>query len=122
MLQYLFILAAALGVGVLGAFYTIKRIKYLQAIAEEFTEDVIESRKIDGVNADLNDLDNLIQSGKTTQEIYAACKKYEHLNKVEGFAAVITLFKHRHRKRALARLEVFCREWVENGLKLYDRI
>ncbi len=78
--------------------------------------------KICGVEADLKHLRRMITSKKNTQLIYAACEEYEHLSKVEGFSAVATLFKHRHRKRALDRLEIFCREWKENGLKLYGRI
>lgn len=101
----------ALGVGVAGVLYKLKK-----------KEGRADQDKRDGVNKDLSHLYRVIRSGKNTQEIYAVCCGYEHLNKVEGFAAVVTLFKHRHRKRALDRLATFIREWEENGLKLYNRI
>ena len=102
----------AAGIAIVVYLYHLKRKEASSA------EDVKRS----GVEADLEHLRGLIASKKNTQLIYAACGEYEHLNMVEGFGAVATLFKHRHRKRALDRLEIFCREWDENGLKLYGRI
>lgn len=94
----------------------------LDAAEEAAEEDQEEFEKIAGVEKDLTRLYSLIDGRKNTQVIYAACNEFEHLNNVEGFASVVTLFKHRHRKRALERLEIFCQEWRENGLKLYGRI
>lgn len=85
----------------------------------ESSQDLERQR---GVNIDLADLEKTIASGADTQAVYVVCKHYTYLTKVEGFSSVVTLFKHRHRARALKRLATFKQEWQENGLKLYDRI
>lgn len=123
----LVLLGIALAViAVIGGALVIKRMGQVEQLEEvaydAIEEDQEEKEKLDGVAKDLTHLRWLIDSKKNTQVIYHACLEYEHLSKVEGFASVVTLFKHRHRKRALERLEIFCQEWDENGLKLYGRI
>ena len=64
---------------------------------------------------------NSIIMKKKVLEVYAVAVHFKYLTKVEGFQAVLTLLKHRHRARALKRLDTFVKEWEENGLKLYNR-
>lgn len=74
------------------------------------------------INNEIYDVLNMLTHRELgSQAMWTRARSYEYLTKVEGFQPVITLLRHRHVSRALTRLKEFCKEWQENGLKLYNR-